>query len=346
MIEELNEWYVSLSMNITKETLNERSEAVTFLGKNATIEDICNLVKIFYGLPIDNEFRDKFVQCINKYDATFSITYSEEINLLAGSVLAYIAKNKWELGYLVELLVLTSSYYHKPVSTIKIQECILNQLNIDQVRLRKAKEFEARSSDILDQLKEKIKTDEENWGIELIDFLIEQDKKNNELLKTLQVYKEDSQILWWMNSQWSNTLNCPLIDIEKNQACLFIGSEAAEMIENYPGPYSMEAVIKNIIKNCRGIMSDIEIEKVISAADDAWKKDIVASSKKVFFVDLLPIYSAINRSDNTTSKEQWYPKYEQEVLVGNSFKKISQEEYAFRMYLEELTVKLYLSVKK
>lgn len=342
MINGFNEWYNDVDVSATKEKLTDRFKGIEIFCEEIDEDDICNLVKLYYGFICDDEFLQDFATCFNSIDSTFSARYNEEMKLLAGATLAYIAESERELGYFTELLILTNSFYHLPTSSPQIQSHIIKQFDNSRIQLRKIEKIEDNSLNKLTKLKEKIENEEDNWQVELLDLLISNRKENNKLLNMLQIYKEDSQILWWMNAQWSNTLNCSLKDIKKEQVCIILGFEAAEMVEKYPGPYAMEPVLKNMIKLCKGSLSEIDINKVLSATDDNWKKEIAKRSAKVPFIDLLPIHSAISRANNTTTKEQWYPKYEQEVLLNNQFNNCLHDEYAFRMYLESLAIKLYL----
>lgn len=352
MIKDFNEWYNDVDISATKEKLTDRFNGIENLCSKICseidIDSICNLVRLYYGLNCDDEFRQYFVSYFNSIDPTFSASYLEEINLLAGASLVYISENERKLGYFTELLVLTNSFYHLPTSSHQIQSRIIEEFDNDRIALRKVLKIKDNLLNDLINLKEKIENEDEDEEsdrlLELLDLLISSRKENNKLINMLQIYKEDSQILWWMNSQWSNILNCSLNDVKKEQACIILGFEASEMVEEYPGPYAIKSVLKNMIKLCKGTLSEIDINKVLSSTDENWKKEVVRRSTKIPFIDLLPIHSAINRANNTTAKEQWYPKYEQEVLLNNQFKNCFHYEYAFRMYLESLLLKLYLDI--
>lgn len=66
------------------------------------------------------------------------------------------------------------------------------------------------------------------------------DERIDAMEQSQSVYHEDSQVLWWMLSKWSEISNCSLNNIDKRSGCLLIGWEAANIIEIFPGPYSME----------------------------------------------------------------------------------------------------------
>ena len=343
MIKDFNEFYVEASINITNETLEQRRNVIANMCKNINGDDICELVRIYYGLICNEDFYDNFAQHFINGDPNFSVKNAEEIKLLAGATLVNIIESKTDLRYLTELLIITISFYHQPNSSRQIQSRIIEQFHNDRKHLRKAENIKDTTTEIINSLIEKFPDDE--WQDDLIELLQEEHKRNNELLNVLQIYREDSQILWWMNSQWSNTLNCPLKSLSKEQACIIIGFEAAEMIEKYPGPYSIDAVLKNVIKASKGSASKISIDKALSNADAKWKDKIVSRYKNISFIELLPIHAAICREYNTTAKEQWYPKYKQDILLGQEFKSCGPDEYPFRMFLEVLALKLYLKLK-
>lgn len=339
MVEGFNEFYIEAGIPVTGEQIKQREKGIANFCKELNCNDICELVRIYYGLNYHKDFYDYFIRCYSEIDPNFSAKYVEEIKLLAGAALVYIVEHQYDLGYLTELLVVTMSFYHSNAIGL-INTRILKQFNEDRIALRTPQEIKSDFETLIKSLDIKYQEDNE-WQADLFKLLQEEHKYNNELLSTLQVYKEDSQILWWMNSKWCNTLNCEIKSITKKQACIIVGYEAAEMVENYPGPFSISAVLKNTISVSKGTSSKISIDDVLSNTDPSYKKKLISKFANSTSIDLVPIHAAICREANTTAVEQWYPKYEQEILHGNKFPSCTPDEYSFRMFLESLALKLY-----
>lgn len=342
MIEGFNEFYIEAGIPVTSEKMEQREKGIENFCEELNSNDICELVRIYYGLNYDKGFYDYFIRCYSEIDPNFSAKYVEEIKLLAGATLFYITEHQYDLGYLTELLVVTMSFYHSNAIGL-INTRILKQFDEDRIALRTPQEIKSNFEKLIKSLDKKYQ-EGDDWQADLFRLLQEEHKYNNELLSTLQVYKEDSQILWWMNSKWCNTLNCEIKSITKKQACLILGYEAAEMVENYPGPFSINAVLKNIISASKGNNSKTSIEDVLSNTDSDYKGSIVSKLANSAIIDLNPLHAAICRESNTTAVEQWYPKYEQEILLGNKFPSCSPDEYSFRMFLESLVLKLYANL--
>lgn len=339
MIERFNEFYIEASIQVTSEQIEQRRKGIENFCKEVNCNDICELVRIYYGLNYDKDFYANFVHFFSEIDPNFSAKYVEETKLLAGAALVNIVENEYNLGYLTELLVVTMSFYNSNSLNL-INTFILKQFDEDRIALRNTQEIKSDFEKLINSLVKKYQ-ENADWETELFRLLKEEHNYNNELLYTLQVYKEDSQILWWMNSKWCNTLNRELKSLTKNQVCIIVGYEAAKMVEKYPGPFSINAVLKNIISVSKGNNSKVSIDEVLSNTDSNYKRNIVSKYASSAIIDLIPLYAAICRESNTTALEQWYPKYEKEILLGNKFSNCTPDEYSFRMFLESLVLKLY-----
>ncbi len=339
MIERFNEFYVEAGIPLIKEQMEQRQSGIENFCKDLKCNDIVNLVRIFYGLNYDKNFFEDFIQVFSDIDPNFSSIYVEEIRLLAGVTLVNVAEHEYYLGYLAELLFVTMSYYYSNSLNL-ISARINEQFNLDRINLRTPKKNSSNFSNLMTALNKEY-TEDGEWQANLFKLLQEEHKYNMELFSTLQVYREDSQLLWWMNSKWCNTLNCELKSLTKKQACIIVGYEAAEMVENYPGPFSINAVLKNAISVSKGASSKMSIDGVLSDTDSSYKNNLISKFATSSLIDLVPIHAAICRESNTTTVEQWYPKYEQEILHGNKFPNCLPDEYSFRMFLESLALKLY-----
>ena len=339
MIKGFNEFYIEAGIPVTKEQKEQRENGVENFCKELNCNDISELIRIYHGFNCDKEFYDNFIRFFSEIDPNFSAKNVEEIKLLAGVTLVNIAETQFDLGYKTELLALIMSFYLSDSLSL-IDTRILKQFDKDRLDLRAPQKIKSNFEELIKTLGEKSPEDE-TWQTDLFDLLQEEHNYNIKLLQTLQVYKEDSQILWWMNSKWCNTLDCDLKTLTKKQACLIIGSEAAELVENYPGPFSIKAVLKTLISSSKENNSKMGICEVLSNTDSRYKENIVSQFANSAIIDLVPLHAAVCRESNTTSVEQWYPKYTQEILRGNKFSNCTPDEYSYRMFLESLVLKLY-----
>ena len=91
------------------------------------------------------------------------------------------------------------------------------------------------------------------------------------------------------------------------------------MVENFPGPYAMEGVVQKQLGTCEDGTEDtvpVTLGEVVANAASELRADVIAACQNVSLADMLPLCSALVRSDNTESVDEWYPKYRKELLGG------------------------------
>ncbi len=351
MNDNFNEWYHDVGIALQDGQLEKRTAAIENYTESITVEQVMILVKLYYGMPVSDEEKRSFASAFSNEDPGFSVRYTIELALLAGAVLVELAENS-DYSSLVELLTLSVSFHRKPVSSIEMQSVIQDCFDQDRIELREdfdmlsctvpsSKEIAALEKSIMGktitadavvlELVKIIKT--------LQTSLADTSKKFNELLEQQSIYKEDSQLLWWMMAEWSETYRSPLRSLETSAACLALGWEAAGHVANYPGPYAMEGIIQKQLGACHGADSSIDLVALVKATDSGMKREIIHACASIGpLMDLLPVCSAISRANNTESADEWYPKYKKELMGPDSNATRMLHEYAWQMYLEHLIV--------
>lgn len=348
-----NEWYIDISIMPQEGQIDKRLECIHNYANEINAEDIVTLVRLYYGLSVENDKKEEFASIFSQKDPTFSVRYTEELALLAGAVLVEIAENNFKLDSLAELLSLTTSFYRKPVSTDRVLNAIVAQFDDDRIDIREGrllKQPKIFDKNLLANIEPIISnsTWDSTAGPKLISVLNEFSQCISSLrtelinLQNIQsIYKEDSQLLWWIMSDWSNLLNCSLKQLDKSTCCLVLGYEAAKLISNYPGPYAMEGIIERLVGSCRGKTQSLELHELISKTDEKFKSLIIAEAKHVSLLEQLPIIKAIICADNTNDTSEWYPKYCRELSIDEHDTKKTFSKYAWQMYLEYMALSCY-----
>ena len=345
MNKKFNDWYVDVCLSPQEGQIEKRIKCVEEFAENIKIEDILSLAKLYYGRQVEDVQRDRIAAVFSKIDATFSARYSEELALLAGCVLLEIAENNPDYDSLAEQLVLSIYFCGEPIATPEIKQAIQEQYDKDRIHLRESsvKKEEFVKENTVEELEEHI--EENGWDDDadskLLTVLQGLDAKVNhlqegltKLKETQSIYREDSQLLWWMLSKWSNVLNCKLETIGKVEGCLMIGYETASLISNDPGPYSIEGVLKQMVDACLGEDSPVAIAELIMNKDQQFKGRIVAELKKSHLIEYLPLCNAIIRADNTEEIAEWYPKFKRECIKRDADINLRPSQYALQMYME------------
>ena len=353
MINNFNEWYIDVNIAPQEGQIEKRVEGIADYAQNVDKEDVCNLVNLYYGLPISEEDVDNFASAFIEKDPTFSARYRKELSLLAGATLLEISAQNTDYNSLAELLTITTSFYRKPSSTPRALNLIRKQFDNDRINIREKSASDGKFD--FDQTKVNAHVAVINktpWDTTLaknltgllteyavyLDYLI---NRFDSLQEMQSIYKEDSQLLWWMMSDWSITLNQPLKEIDQIRGCLLVAYEAASFVSNYPGPYAMEGIIKRVTNACKGEKHSVEFTSLITEIAPQLKEIIKVKTKVFPAIKQLPITNAIICADNTADIQEWYPKYCRDASLKENIDKGTLENYAWQMYLECLALSYF-----
>ena len=358
----LHEWYLDVGIILQDGQLEKRlqgvKKCVAALEKEkesgTVITWITTLVKLYYGIPADEETINLFADFFSTGDPSFSVRNTQELALLAGATLVALAENSSYFD-LVELLSLAVSFSRTPTSTPGILEHIRSQFDTDRIELREKekdvsiKPFPAKQIIELEKMNTTENAEESEQITEIINILKAFQTSYSDLRKRVQqlgtatsIYKEDSQLLWWILSEWSEMLHCSLHTLKGKATCLDLGWEADGMVENFPGPYDIEGVMKKQLRDCEDGSEDsasFTLSEIIASAASELRSDVVKAYGNASLADMLPLCSALVHSNNTESEREWYPKYRREFLGGKDIPPKTFLDYAWQIYLERLVLR-------
>lgn len=351
MNKNFHEWYLEVCPIPEEGQIEKRIKCVTEFAESADVEDIEILLKLYYKLPVESERLDGFVELFSQKDPSFSRKNKEEIALLAGVVLLEIMENR-EMYDIGELLVLSSSFCHVSVPFPAILDAVKRMFDEDRRSLREG--VEKHRAPVLSKSELpafKAYIDETGWDKDAPEKLLQVLDSVQNNIQTLanqtasweekeSIYKEDSQLLWWMLSEWSNSLACPLKDLGKVEGSLIIGYEAAQFVVNYPGPYAMEGILEKLVSLCQGTEEKILFPNCVMQAHSTLREKILRDVKNSPLQEYLPLCNGIIHSNNAEKVEEWYPKFQREFLIIEN-PGFTPYQYAQQMYLEALALRCY-----
>lgn len=358
----LHEWYLDVEIVLRDGQLEKRllgiKKCVETLEKEESSDNviawIVALVELYYGIPSSEETKNAFADFFSAEDSSFSVRHAQELALLAGATLAALSEDSVYFE-LAELLSLAVSFSRTPASTPGILEQIHAQFDADRIELREKAEkvsikpLPTKQIAELEEINAEGDTDASEQIAEIIRILKVLQTSYTDLKKQMQefssatsIYKEDSQLLWWILSEWSETLHCSLHAVNVKTACLILGWEYAGIVENFPGPYAMEGVVQKQLRTCvdgTGEVASFTLSEIIANAAPELRADVIKACQNASLAGMLPLCSALVRSDNTESENEWYPKYCREFLGGTDVTSRASWEYAWQMYLERLVLR-------
>lgn len=349
MNKNFNEWYIDVSIQPKEGQLEKRAAGVERFAKDITVETVINLTKLFFNFPVGDDFKETFADNFIVDDASFSKRYTKELAVLAGATLVEIAETNGSFDNFVELLSIATSFGGRTPIAFSILETIKELFGVDSLALREtSNEYDVDIKIPATKSLEEVLPSgwNEEWQKQMAKYIQGITQTLNSIGKELydfkrsqKIYREDSQILWWLTSGWSKDLGCSFKTIDMQNACLVIGKETASLVSVFPGPYAINAVINKMIENCKGKKNLLDFTDVIQTTDMNWKAEYIKAYNNPRLYDLLPISSALLRAENTSAKEEWLPKYICETNICTDKMKDTPYVYALQMYLEVLTLK-------
>lgn len=285
----------------------------------------------------------------------------------------YTNENKKELHILVELLIFQhckkSEDYLLPsiivcgygigwrMTSGMLYKKLLTYINEARLALRQQNQHTLTNLTALQTtkvLQEEASSDEEDEEKEQIDQIVNDlakiekhlnvlTKKNREFEFALSVQREESDILWWMLAEWSETCQRSYRDMGREEAALFSAYELSRNVSFSLGPYASNQILMKMIS-----LGKTETQGFSSAATliDRLDSELLPSFAECQITEMQPILSALGAKRNAFQQKgksgEWRLYYE--LNCGKDLDSLSLTEFDFgrQLYLEiELGRQLY-----
>lgn len=353
------EWYRVACVEPREEQLKARWQGIeAYCGNEISSCDVLKLIRSFCKRSIDVEFRKHFIDSFYEKDNAFPQKSNLELSVLAGATLVYIINNYDGLDKLALLGLLSASFNKRKVAVPDILGVVQTEFDKRRVAIRNvAKKSTAIKSNIPQNKKlldivDAAKNDVNSWNAQtfsealsvyltnLNKLLVEAKKSIHQNVLEQKIYKEDSQVLWWMTGEWSRDTQRPFKKFKVPEACIVIGKELADIVEILPGPYASKAVLYKVLS----IFSDDEIKEVtlstaINQLDKDWREKVVNKYSTGKTKEITPLLTAVSESLKVGKASEWKSAYELLTDFDASHIKVPALELAYQMYLECLVVK-------
>lgn len=158
-------------------------------------------------------------------------------------------------------------------------------------------------------------------------------KWNRKLDFALSVQREESNILWWMLTEWSETCQKSYCDMSGEEAAVFSAYELCENVSFSLGPYASKQILSKMVS-----LGEVKLhEKTpVTAQIDCLDGALLPSFENYEITDMQPLLCAL-RSKKTASKKgndsAWKQYYE---IDGKNLDNVSLTtvDFARQLYLE------------
>ncbi len=359
-----SEWFRAANLDPQKEILTDRWQGIeNFCEKKINTNDIFELVRLFFQKHGNNDFRENFIKTFADVDSAFPKKNEMELSVLAGVTLINVIKNNNKLGTLVMLTCKSISFLNSTPSVqdilVKIEKKFQNKTAKIRENLVESPKINfdlLKNEDLLKNLTTDVETNAwtpANKSANFISFfknlqniLTEIEEALSSSEKERKIFREDSQILWWMTGEWCDDLKTPYKELDIATASVVSGKELADLVNVFPGPYSTYAVLKKMLPV---FDNDSNKTKTLTSTVDSlsreWRKNTIEDYPPNLTKELTPIITAIEKSLEVQKTKVWAPVFE--GLTGYTSNSIKPQpiDLAYQVYLECVLIK-YLNVIK
>ncbi len=333
---------------------------------NGQGESILNQVRVFYGIPPkDDTFNDTFAAVFQKSDPSFSIRNfpdSYEAQILAGTVLAFFLEKK--NPPVSDLVALALVCCH--CQGLRSSPPITDMLTLSKVHLKK-RAVEARQRDLqsikglseinvsnqIEQIKGTVPLNDivelgnlmvgtiQDLGTTISSQLQTAGNNIQIMHQCLLLQQEETNILWWLFSEYSQNLDSRYKDIELPFASLLAAKELDDLTSTLPGPASSHAFLKRILQRSGGESTNpISIQFAINSIKEARTSGLNSESFREKISDLCPIHLALEKSIEAGNDKAWVTAFENITKLSAS-DTLSPADLSYQYYQERILFRIF-----
>lgn len=339
MHKDFGEWYRLAGIEPDGQILAKRLAVIE--AYNPTGDDVVSLTQLFYGLGKAKEtFTSAFVKVFHDADPAFRTREnSHELSVLAGAQLVdTIERSDVALADLAALsLVSAAASNVRPAPSVK---------DIPEIA---ARYLESRSRD-------RISTFEGDHDAgtrqQLFDALTGLGAPYDALAKELRylqrqlgVVTEESNMLWWLFSEFSRDEEQRWSNFAVPAVALMAGKELADLTVSLPGPIAAPAFLDRVIKCAKSKPpTTVTIEDAVNGVSLEWRQRYAEKNCPAELEALLPIGYGVRMSLMVSEKNAWVPAFLQGTGISSDAK-IAPNILAYQVFIEDLLCRSWKGLK-
>jgi hypothetical protein len=342
-------WYIAAALEPKDEFLRKRWQAVTEVSNSISLAGAFELVRIFYRMPpSDSAFLGNFEAAIQKHDAAFSAgSRPEELSVLAAAIITELHQSPSEIADLTSLAVTAyncgglGSPGAVP-SVVDLHRDYLIHRSQDQ-RSSSDDDFETISTDLEAVFKKAENADEPLAAVEHVtegtrQMLAALINRLSEMKRRQQLFREESDVLWWVAGGYSRDFNKPFGDFKSSSACIVVGKELADLVAEVSGPFAASAFINRILKTADDkLLAMTTLTTAVNGVDLAWVKHLIAGGVNLGAEAFCPVTLALIEHGRSGGKS-WSGAYKVVSPVSPAAKMLGND-LSSQMYRECLLLK-------
>lgn len=359
MHENFPAWYRKVTLTQTEEVLTKRWEALESYIKKINKTQIRDLTILFL-LPdkVDSSITDAFRAPFIEKDVT--VVAGEdilELRILAGIALRIIAEGNGKNANFAALCLVSTSFANRLENCLDVEHIVAAKhlLRIRGQELREASgkalaDGIAKSLPSLDSIETAASSNPPStfWP-QLKAYLSATQTQISALTKQLSLVtnlavlrEEDTNLLWWLQTNVSRDLGLQFSEIEMKLAVLLLPKELSDLTLCSPGHPAIAALLEKALRQQAEfqIKAKISIADAVNALQLEWRQKWFTDKNLDDLLLICPITHAIKKSLEVDKPSEWIPAY-QKASALKAKNGILTLEMAVQMYFEREISKLW-----
>lgn len=326
----ISDCYRLSGLQVSSDVIERRVKAFETLRKDATEEQITDLVRLYFGMPTSTEpewFRAAFADG----DSAFSMIDNErEVAILAGGLLEALNEDEIAVAGLAPLTAAMMGQRSPKVrpalleiAARRLQEAARDARGhaaLDYSVIRnpaKSKVIDEKSmADATDvprvvALVKRVNDESSEWTKTLANQVASLVRPMTVQLNSLQ---EEVEILWWHIGGHSRQLNKPFSEIDLGAACLLAGLDMADLSRMETAPVAAPALLTRTLsplKKAKG--AKVTLSAAVDSLPSEFLEKFAHAEVERQHADLLPVLTALQRA-RENGHGSWQPGFKK--LIG------------------------------
>ncbi len=312
--------------------------------------DLNELTLLAFGLCRNQSFKENLINSIRTVDISFKSDAERELSLLVSICLIELM-NRRKLRNNISIRVICLSMYYENLLIPELIEKSFEYYTSESIKLREEKfSLKMSSEEYLNETIEALKDkevdeiDKDLLANALSEILTNHkinDENQNRMKKTIDILKEESNILSWITGNYSNDLEIELNkSIDPSNIALILAKELADIVNVCPGPFAYKAFLNKMLSNCDDNEKEYSLVEIIDAIDNKQKENIINQyyvNEK--FEKNIPMLTCIKVAFDIGDVDIWSNSAKNKLSIDASSVKNTISQWAYSMYLECLLMK-------
>jgi hypothetical protein len=313
MLDSFYDWHRDLGLEPNNETSPRHRKVIS--EYTPTAKEIISLARFFYGFDSQGNSLETFGKALQEIDTNFSMQRDKQyLVLFAGAELISVIQRDLD-RQLADLaaLCLVCGAVQGARTAVPVPE-------MPQIA---ARHIESRARN-----RAAVPTEQGGEEAELRIVRLERE---------MAIVSEESNMLWWLVSEYSRDRNEPWKKVEAATP-IIAGKELADLTRVIPGPVAAAAFLDRIVRFSDSLKKAIILKAAVESTPRAWRETNQFQAGPGV-EDLAPVNKALKLSLTVSDGDDWSPVFQRGTALETD-SKLLPTPLAYQVFLERLLARL------